>query len=329
MFLLIPLWAISQTPKGNNTQLMEEANRFFESGEYKLAKDKYSDVYLDYGNREALDRVDVCTECLNLLSKAMNFEREDNYTSAIESYQSILKLNSKDPNVAKYVANCKKKQYQPMLDKARSLYREGDYRQAQSNLKQYMFSTGLNDEVLSNSISKCLNLLTLAESAYNNKNYTQAKDYYNKILQINPTDAKTTKAIAYIRRLTSVTISFTPDESTTNSDKYRIGEKSPNGYIICYLDESGLHGWEMRVNERGTCQHQIFPSGDWRVPSRDEMYVIYKNRFTLGLNKRYWTSTRSKKVANWEFFYTLDFGTGKFKSTDQYKDFPSIIIHNF
>ncbi len=329
ILLLIPLWAISQTPKGNGTQLMEEANRFFEAGEYKQAKDKYSDVYLDYGNRDALDRVDVCTECLNLLSKAMNFEREDNYTSAIDSYQSILKLNSKDPNVAKYVANCKKKQYQPMLDKARSLYREGDYRQAQNNLKQYMFSTGVNDEVLSNSIANCINLLTLAEAAYNNKNYSQAKIYYNKIIQINPTDAKSTKAVADIRRLTSETINSSRGASSASSVKYKIGGQSPNGYIICYLDESCQHGWEMRVNERGTCQHQIFPSRDWRVPSRDEMYVIYKNRYTLGLNKRYWTSTRSKKVANWEFFYTLDFGTGKFKSTDQYKDFPSIIIHNF
>lgn len=326
----MPLWAMSQTSKGNATQLMTEANKFFESGEYKQAKDKYSDVYLDYGNREALERVDACTQCLNLLSKAMSFEREDNYSGAIDSYQSILRLNSKDPNMAGYIANCKKKQYQPMLDNARSLYREGDYRQAQNNLNQYILYTGINDETLSGSIAKCLNLLTLAEAAYNKKNYSQAKAYYNEIIQINPSDAKSTKVMADIRRLTSETVKSSSGASAANNYKYKIGGKSPNGYTICYLDESGQHGWEMSVNERGTCQHQIWGvHGDWRVPSRDEMYVIYKNRYTLGLNKRYWTSTRSKKVANWEFFYTLDFGTGKFKSTDQYKDFPSIIIHNF
>lgn len=330
LILLMPLCAMSQTSKGNGTQLMAEANRLFESGEYKQAKDKYSDVYLDYGNQEALDRVDICTECLNLLSKAMSFEREDNYTSAIDSYQSILRLNSKDPNVAKYIASCKKKQYQPMLDKAHSLYREGNYRQAQSNLNQYIFSTGVNDEGLSNSIAKCINLLTLAETAYNNKNYTQAENYYNQIIQINPTDAKSTKAVANIRRLTSETINSSRGASTASIVKYNIGGKSPKGYTICYLDESGQHGWEMEVNEHGTCQHQISGvHGEWRVPSCEELNVIYYNRYTLGLNGRYWTSTRSKKVANWEFFYTLDFGTGKFKSTDQYKDFPSIIIRNF
>lgn len=330
LLLLMPLGAMSQVSKGNVTQLMAEANRFFDTGEYKQAKDKYSDVYLDYGNQEALDRVDACTECLNLLSKAMNYEREDNYASAIISYQSILRLNSKDPNVANYVANCKKKQYQPMLDKARSLYKEGEYRQAQSSLNQYASSTGTKDEALSSSIEKCINLLTLAEAAYNNKNYTQAEDFYNKIIQINPSDAKSTKVIADIRRLTSVANNSIRNASTSNSDKYRIGGKSPNGYTICYLDESGQHGWEMIVNERGTCQHQIWGAhGKWRVPSKDELSIIYKSRYTLGLNKRYWTSTRSKKVANWEFFYTLDFSTGKFKSTDQYKDFPSIIISNF
>lgn len=91
-----------------------------------------------------------------------------------------------------------------MLDKARSLYREGDYQQAQSELNQYILYTGVNDESLSGSIAKCLNLLTLAEAAFNNRNYTQAEGYYNKIIQINPTDAKSTKAIADIRRLTSV-----------------------------------------------------------------------------------------------------------------------------
>lgn len=195
----MPLLAMSQTSKTNVAQLMVEANRSFESGEYKEAKDKYSDVYLEYGNKEALDKVDACTECLNLLSKAMNFEREDNYTSAIDSYQSILRLNSKDPNVVKYIANCKKKQYQPILDKARSLYKEGEYRQAQSSLNKYALSTGINDEVLSNSIAKCFNLLTLAETAYNNKNYIQAETYYNQLIQINPSDSKSTKTLEEIK----------------------------------------------------------------------------------------------------------------------------------
>lgn len=197
----MPLWAISQTSNGSSTQLMTEANRLFESGEYKHAKDKYSDVYLDYGNRDALDKVDVCTECLNLLSKAMSFEREDNYSGAIDNYKSILRLNSKDPNMAGYIANCKKKQYQPMLDNARNLYREGKYLEARDKLREYTCISGQTDEELLISITECITWRNEANDAINNKKYDIAKIYLDKILSYNSTDAISAHRLAEVNSL--------------------------------------------------------------------------------------------------------------------------------
>ncbi len=338
--LLMPSWAMSQTSKGNALQLMAEANRFFESGEYKQAKDKYSDVYLDYGNREALERVDACTECLNLLSKAMSFEREDNYTSAIDSYQSVLRLNSKDPNVGKYIVDCKKKQYQPMLDKARSLYREGDYRQAQSTLNQYTFSTGVNDEVLSSSIAKCLHLLTLAETAYNSKNYTQAEGYYNKIIQINPTDAKSTKAVANIRRLIVPTSDDTQQKIGSDEKTYKIGDRirlgNKNG-IIAYLYGSNKHGWAIVNKSTTPCQRHRIPidrSDNERVPTISELRQIYYNRTKLGLFEKYWSWTIKEFSNIWVSYnngFVIDFSTGKEIKTKLPKgeEFHYIVIKDF
>lgn len=339
----MPLGAMSQTSRGNASQLMAEANRFFESGEYKQAKDKYSDVYIDYGNREAIERVDACTQCLNLLSKAMSFEREDNYSGAIASYQSILRLNSKDPNMGKYIADCKKKQYQSMLDMARSLYREGDYRQAQHNLNQYIFYTGVNDEPLSGSIAKCLNLLTLAEAAYNNRNYTQAENYYNQIIQINPTDVKSLTVISKIK-------------DSNISENYRNEERRKQilaeGYVdlglpsktcwksqnesedyFTYSEAMSLYGSALPTPNQ---VRELIAKCTWtwtghgysvRGPNGNTIYLPAMgakysdhSRAKIGNRGHYWTTDQSRDLrffpSNW---YQLDFHTDTSKKkTDRF-----------
>lgn len=343
LLLLMPLGAMSQVSKGNVTQLMAEANRFFDAGEYKQAKDKYSDVYLDYGNREAFDRVNICTECLNLLSKAMNFEREDNYTSAIDVYQSILRLNSKDPNVAKYIANCKKKQYQPMLDKAQSLYREGNYRQAQSNLNQYIFSTGVSEEDLSNSIAKCIYLLTLAEAAYNNKNYTQAENYYNQIIQINPTDANSAKAIAVIKDHRNTEISINEDRRKKILEEGYVDLGLPSKTCwksqnesedyFTYSEAMSLYGSALPTPNQ---VRELIAKCTWtwtghgysiRGPNGNTIYLPAMgakysdhSRAKIGNRGHYWTTDQSRDLrffpSNW---YQLDFHTDTSKKkTDRF-----------
>lgn len=197
IFLLLPISVLAQ----NASQLMSEANRLFESGEYKQAKEKFSDVYLEYGYKEANEKVDACIDCLNLLSKALSFEREGDYPSAIDSYQSVLGINSKDPNVSNYITSCKQKQYKSLIEETRQLYREGKYEDAKLKLQQYSQASGQTDENLLKSITECQLWSSEANNACASKNYLSAKTYFEKILALNPTDAKSAQGLAEVNRL--------------------------------------------------------------------------------------------------------------------------------
>lgn len=119
------------------------------------------------------------------------------------------------------------------------------------------------------------------------------------------------------------------EKQKNNTKPLKIGDKY-NGYVICYLDETKLSGWILMIdNLTGTWYNKQGSYSSWRIPSLEETKMIYKNRFALGLNQTYWTSTQAKKVANWKFYYTFNFATGEAKATDSYKMYPTLRIANF
>lgn len=119
------------------------------------------------------------------------------------------------------------------------------------------------------------------------------------------------------------------EKQRNNTQQLKIGDKY-NGYVICYLDETKLSGWILMIDNRtGSWYNQQGSYSSWRIPSLEETKIIYKNRFALGLNQTYWTSTQAKKVANWKFYYTFNFATGEAKATDSYKMYPTLRIANF
>ena len=141
--------------------------------------------------------------------------------------------------------------------------------------------------------------------------------------------------IAYQRLTNRTDVAFEAllkEKKEANNKQLKIGDRM-NGDVICYLDESKTSGWVFRIdNRKGTWfnrQADYLYRAGWRMPSSEECRMIYKNRFVLGLNATFWTSTQSKKVGNWKFYYTFNFGTGEKKSTDSYKDYPAIYIKNF
>ena len=119
------------------------------------------------------------------------------------------------------------------------------------------------------------------------------------------------------------------EKKKNNTKPLKIGDKY-NGCVICYLDETKLSGWILMIdNLTGTWYNKQGRYSSWRIPSLEETKIIYKNRFALGLNQTYWTSTQAKKVANWKFYYTFNFATGEAKATDSYKTYPTLYISNF
>lgn len=199
--LIIPILLSAQLNTSNLASLTAEANRAFEKGEYKQSKALYSDIYLEYGSKEAIAKVDLCNQCIELLSNAILYEREDNFKQAIECYQSILAINSKDPNVPGLIIACRQKLYAPLINQAQQLYREGKYIEARDKLREYTSISGQTDLELLTSITECLMWRNEASEAIKTKNYDNAKNYLEKILSHNSTDAISAKHLAEVNSL--------------------------------------------------------------------------------------------------------------------------------
>lgn len=211
------------------------------------------------------------------------------------------------------------------LSSAYASFEKGEYDNAQKALNVYVgvFYGDASDLVYK--IQQCITFKNKAEDAIAKQQITDAINYYRRILSINPNDPNIQNKINKLQTI----INNTPKANQAESKHLQIGDKI-DGYSICYINETKTSGWVIRIdNHKGTWPNQQPRSSAWRIPSLDECKIIYKNRFKIGLNKAYWTSTQSKKVANLKFYYIFDFGTGKEKSTDMYKGYPVIYIRNF
>jgi hypothetical protein len=118
--------------------------------------------------------------------------------------------------------------------------------------------------------------------------------------------------------------------------KLSIGQQytSPNGCSgkIAYLDATGQHGLLLTTlynGEKGTYYYGNTYEVCRRYATKGELELIYENSHLLGLKDEYWSSTRAKKIANWEFYYTVDFSSGKSKSRDSYKVFYFLYVTVF
>lgn len=218
--------------------------------------------------------------------------------------------------------------YNAYLQSAQNKFDLGDYENAQKALKIYVEMTGQSETNLSERITTAIKLLKNAQISTDDQKYAHAITLYKQVLSINPKDPNVQNKINKLQAI--INNSHKENQANTIESKLlQIGDKV-DGYSVCYLDETKTSGWVIRIdNHKGTWPNKQYASSAWRIPSLEECKIIYKNRFKLGLNKAYWTSTQSKKVANWKFYYIFDFGTGKEKSTDMYKDYPVIYIMNF
>lgn len=217
--------------------------------------------------------------------------------------------------------------YNAYLQSAQNKFDLGDYENAQKALKIYVEMTGQSETNLSERITTAIKLLKNAQISTDDQKYAHAITLYKQVLSINPKDPNVQNKINKLQAI--INNSHKANQANAIESKLlQIGDKV-DGYSVCYLDETKTSGWVIRIDNKKGMQHHHNSYGEWRVPSVEECKVIYKSRFKLGLNKAYWTSTLSKKVANWHFYYTFDFNSGKEKSTSYDKDYPRIYIRNF
>lgn len=213
------------------------------------------------------------------------------------------------------------------LKSAYASFEKGEYDNAQKALNVYVRVYHGDASELANKIQQCKDFMNKADSAIARQQIKDAIDYYRGVLSINPNDPNIQNKINELQAI--INNSHKANQANAIESKLlQIGDKV-DGYSVCYLDETKTSGWVIRIDNTEGMHNQFRPYGEWRVPSVEECKVIYKSRFKLGLNKAYWTSTLSKKVANWHFYYTFDFNSGKEKSTRYHKFYPKIYIRNF
>lgn len=206
LMLLLPNIASAKLEPTTRTRLLHEAGREFESGNYDEARKIYYDIYVEDGDQKSEEFLGKCKECAEILSKAYMDERNGLYSDAMEKYRLILTINPLDSQIPSLIKASNAKLHAPLLQESKDLFKEGKYAEAQEKLSEYSSKTDMVDDELTNSINHCIELIGKAEQATQQKKYADAIDCYNKILEINPSDVISTRAIAKLERQNQRTI---------------------------------------------------------------------------------------------------------------------------
>jgi hypothetical protein len=98
---------------------------------------------------------------------------------------------------------------------------------------------------------------------------------------------------------------------------------------IAYLDASGEHGLLLTEERKNASTYHRTDRYYKRFPTKGELELIYKNKSILGLFDEYWSSTVAKHVANWYFYYTMDFASGKFNKRSYDKEYYYLLVADF
>lgn len=107
-------------------------------------------------------------------------------------------------------------------------------------------------------------------------------------------------------------------------------------YIIAHLMENKLHGFAIRdYGIYAMSQSQIKQLKDeQKIPTWEELMIVYKNNQYIGLTGRYWSETMKKYEGNvysgYTFYYGVkDFLSGKEFIADSDLKYGVLLIHRF
>ena len=120
-------------------------------------------------------------------------------------------------------------------------------------------------------------------------------------------------------------------EDCLAENHFRIGDIiDVNGekYIIAYLSENHQHGFAIK-DEGIKCMTTSYVD-DHKIPSLEEMNIIYKNNAKIGLTDIYWTRTRNyNRYSNNNYYYTIDFLSGEQGTSKETVKNGILLIHRF
>lgn len=141
------------------------------------------------------------------------------------------------------------------------------------------------------------------------------------------------------KELTEKTVSSVETLIADCKRELRLGDViDVNGeqYIIAHLMENKLHGFAIRdYGIYAMSQSQIKQLTDeQKIPTWEELMIVYKNNQYIGLTGRYWSETMKKYEGNvysgYTFYYGVkDFLSGKEFIADSDLKYGVLLIHRF
>lgn len=203
--LLLPSAMSAKLDQTARNGMMQDASRVFKAGKYEEARKIYSLVYLEDGDKDSEELLEKCKQCISLMTDAESAERKGDYGMAIKKYQEVIVLNPSDNETPALISQCKERLYAPKLQLAKQYYREGRYAEARDNLSEYTSLSGAINPDLLTAITQGITWSNEAKIAFENKDYNKASEYYNRLLQLNPTDVTSAQALATINKLSRPT----------------------------------------------------------------------------------------------------------------------------
>jgi Protein of unknown function (DUF1566) len=119
-----------------------------------------------------------------------------------------------------------------------------------------------------------------------------------------------------------------PTRINNNQGNYSVGDKMPNGGIVFFVDDTGVHGLVAKTaDEIGTMTWNdavvaLEAVGfGWRLPTSEELLLLYTNRKEIDgfANEDYWSATEQDINSAW----IQGFRTG---DQDRYNKFSKLRV---
>ena len=172
---------------------IQDGDRCFDSGDYVCAINNYENAFKNATGRDKqiaeikLTRAKWCAEHLKIANQAFS---EKKYSTAKEEYQKVLDSNPQDSLAQSQIVLSF---YQSYIQNGDLCFENGDYTCSISHYENaFKNASGKDKQVAEIKLTRakwCSEHLKIANQAFEAKNYSTAKEEYQKVLDSNPQDS--------------------------------------------------------------------------------------------------------------------------------------------
>ncbi len=214
-----------QQMAGKVSDLMKQGVSYYSKGKYSKAESKFNEVLeIDPNNQEAKQYLQLSqnarkTKAQDMVRKAQAYEAKSNYAKAISYYKKALSYDPSNPDANKGLANARAnagKLASQHLAKGKELYNKGDLSAAESEFRAALnLDPALTEPktYLSKIASKrksqqkkfvdpavVQDLYLKGVDAYVKEDYESAVYYWQKVLELDPTNSKAKANLAKAKK---------------------------------------------------------------------------------------------------------------------------------